>query len=189
MRAGALLLIISMAMFGQEVNLSVLHRSCVPQAPMSTLAAIVHTESGGNPCALAIDFPNALLLHWKLSSGTLVLARQPHNQQEALDWIAYFERRGVSVDVGLMQVSTAEAQRRGIKLTTLIDPCTNLRVGWAILEGFYQLEMRHYGPGQTALVHSLSRYNTGDTQRGIANGYLGRVLASLRSLPAQEQQR
>jgi type IV secretion system protein VirB1 len=189
MRAAALLLAVSTTGFAQNVDLSALRRSCVPQAPMSTVAAIVHTESAGNPYALAIDFPQNLLRQWKLPSGTLRLARQPHDRQEALDWMAYLERLGVSVDVGLMQVSTAEARRRGIDRTTLLDPCTNLKVGWTILENFYQLEARHYGPGQTALAHSISRYNTGDSQRGIDNGYFGRVLASLRFLPAQEQQR
>jgi len=34
-------------------------------------------------------------------------------QREALNWLGYFERHGIFVDLGLMQVSTAEAQRRG----------------------------------------------------------------------------
>ena len=189
MRATAFFLAVSTSALAQKVDLSALRQSCVPQAPMTTLAAIVHTESGANPYALAIDFPQALLRQWKLPPGTLSLARQPHNHEEALDWIAYLERFGVSVDIGLMQVSTAEARRRGVNRWTLVDPCTNLKVGWSILEDFYQIEARRYGPGQTALAHSISRYNTGDTQRGISNGYLGRVLAALRSLPAQEQQR
>jgi type IV secretion system protein VirB1 len=114
----------------------------------------------------------------------LRLKRQPATQREALEWLGYFERRGISVDVGLMQVSTMEAKRRGIPVESLIDPCFNLRAGWQILDSAYQLEMKTYGPGQQALQHAISRYNTGDTQRGIDNGYLARVLAALNQSPA-----
>ena len=187
MRAAALFLLLPAGLVAQ--TWAELGRSCVPQAPIRTLEAIVHTESGGNPYALAIDTPHALLKKWHLSAGTLHLARQPRDKREALDWMNYFERFGISVDIGLMQVSTAEAHRRGLETSTLLDPCTNLQVGWTILENFYRIEAKRYGPGQTALAHSISRYNTGDSQRGIDNGYFGRVLASLRLLPAQEEQR
>jgi type IV secretion system protein VirB1 len=191
MRRAFLFLALSGSTLAQQtrVDMATVRKQCAPQAPASTLAALIHTESEGNPYALAIDFPNALLRRWNLPAGTLQLAQQPRNAAEALDWIQYFEKAGISVDVGLMQVSTAEARRRGIPVSRLLDPCANVRVGWSILEDFYQLEMRRYGPGQTALAHSLSRYNTGDTQRGIDNGYFSHVLASLRSLSTQEQQR
>ena len=42
--------------------------------------------------------------------------------------------------------------------------------------------MKTYGPGQAALQHALSRYNTGDTNRGIDNGYLFHVMAALKRL-------
>ena len=110
------------------------------------------------------------------------LKRQPASQREALEWLAYLRRYNIFVDLGLMQVSTAEAQRRGLPAESLLDPCTNLRAGWQILEDDYRLETKAYGPGQEALQHAISRYNTGDAQRGIDNGYLGRVLAALSSL-------
>jgi type IV secretion system protein VirB1 len=87
-----------------------------------------------------------------------------------------------------MQVSTAEAQRRGIMPESLprllFDPCFNLQVGWQILQDGYNIETKTYGPGQEALQHAISRYNTGDTQRGIDNGYLARVMAALKQSPA-----
>jgi type IV secretion system protein VirB1 len=66
----------------------------------------------------------------------------------------------------------------------LSDPCFNLRFGWQILDSAYQVEVKTYGPGQMALQHAISRYNTGDTQRGIDNGYLARVMAALKQSPA-----
>jgi type IV secretion system protein VirB1 len=55
-------------------------------------------------------------------------------------------------------------------------------VGWEILEEDYRIEVKTYGPGQEALQHAISRYNTGDSNRGIDNGYLARVLAARRAL-------
>jgi type IV secretion system protein VirB1 len=146
------------------------------------LAAIIITESGGNPNAIQIDFPNTLLRRWGLPPGTLRLQRQPIDANEAGEWIAYLNSDRISVDVGLMQISTDEAVRRHIRPAALLDPCTNVRAGWSILEDNYKIEVDRFGPGQVALQHALSRYNTGDTTRGIDNGYLARVRSALRRL-------
>jgi type IV secretion system protein VirB1 len=174
----ACLLCICRAMNAQNDNLASLRARCLPDATPSTLRAIVQVESGGNLYAMQIDFPHAIVKHWSLPPGTLRLERQPRDRAEAIQWLDYFERSHVFVDLGLMQVSTAEARRRGIPAKSLLDPCTNLRVGWQILEEDYTSEVKIYGPGQLALRHAISRYNTGNSQKGIENGYLSRVLAA-----------
>jgi len=78
----------------------------------------------------------------------LRLKRQPATQREALEWLDYFERHGIFVDLGLMQVSTAEAQHRGLSVESLLDPCFNLRAGLQILDSAYQLEVKTYGPAR-----------------------------------------
>ena len=171
----------------QSVDIAAFGRQCAPEAPLTTLSAIVHAESGGNLSAMQIDFPTTLLKRWHLPAGTLVLKRQPTNAQEALAWLRFFESYGIYVDLGLMQVSSYEAKRRKIDPETLLDPCTNLRAGWQILEDAYRIEVPTYGPGQTALQHALSRYNTGDTARGFDNGYVQRVLVALGHLPNPPQ--
>lgn len=165
--------------FAGTNTLADLRDRCTSTAPLSTLAAIISTESGGNPNAIQIDFPKSLLRRWGLPPGTLRLQRQPVDANEAGEWIAYLNAHRVSVDVGLMQVSTDEAVRRHIAPEALLDPCTNVRTGWSILEDDYKIEVKRLGPGQVALQHALSRYNTGDTNRGIDNGYLARVTAAL----------
>jgi type IV secretion system protein VirB1 len=169
----------------QRLDFAALQSRCLPTVPLNTLNAIILVESGGNPNAMQIDFPRALLKRWHLQEGTLRLERQPATEREALEWLKYFERRNISVDLGLMQVSTAEAHRRGLPPESLLDPCFNLRAGWQILDSAYQLETKTYGPGQEALQHAISRYNTGDTQRGIDNGYLARIMAALKQCPAK----
>jgi type IV secretion system protein VirB1 len=171
----------------QTVDIAALGRKCVPGARLSTLNAIMHVESGGNQSAMQIDFPKTLLKRWHLPAGTIALKRQPANPQEALAWLRYFQTYGIYVDLGLMQVSSYEAKRRKIDPESLLDPCTNLRAGWQIFEDAYRIEVVTYGPGQTALQHALSRYNTGDTARGFDNGYVQRVLAALRRQPSPSQ--
>lgn len=166
----------------QTMSLVQLRDRCAPTAPLSTLAAIMSAESSGNPNAIQVDYPNALLSRLGLPAGTLRLRRQPKNFQEAREWIAYLNERHISVDVGLMQVSTDEAMWRHISPAALLDPCINVRTGWSILEHDYKVEVNHFGPGQVALQHALSRYNTGDTNRGIDNGYLTRVMMALKRL-------
>ena len=169
----------------QNTDVARLQSTCLPAAPLGTLRGVIEAESSGNPNAMQIDFPKELLKRWNLPEGTLRLKRQPTDQREALDWIAYFQSYDIFVDLGLMQVSTAEAKRRGISPESLLEPCTNLRVGWQILEEDYRIEKKTFGPGQEALQHAISRYNTGDTQQGILNGYLGRILAAVRRLPTE----
>ena len=186
------ILLISCALYmvtplsAQTTTASALRSRCLPEAPQSTLEAIVHVESGDNPNAMQIDFPRALSKKWKLSPGTLRLQRQPRNRDEALAWLRYFDRLQIFVDLGLMQVSTAEAQRRGIPADSLLDSCTNIRVGWQILKDAYKIEVKFYGPGEIALTHALSRYNTGSTQAGFDNGYVPRVLAALRKIGSEQ---
>ena len=183
----AVLLMFGCPTHAQTVDVAALGRKCVPEAPFSTLNAIVRVESGGNQNATQIDFPKTLPKRWHLPAGNVALRRQPANAQEALAWLRYFETYGIYVDLGLMQVSSYEAKRRKIDPESLLDPCTNLRVGWQILEDAYRIEAATYGPGQTALRHALSRYNTGDTARGFDNGYVQQVLAALRRHPIPSQ--
>ena len=183
----AVLFVLACPTHAQSVDIAALGRKCVPEAPLSTLTAIVRVESGGNQNAMQINFPKTLLKRWHLPAGTLALKRQPANAQEALAWFHYFESYGIYVDLGLMQVSSYEAKHRKINLESLVDPCANLRAGWQILEDAYRIEATTYGPGQTALQHALSRYNTGDTARGFDNGYVQRVLAALSRLPSPSQ--
>lgn len=183
----AIVIALSVGCHAQNVDIAALGRQCIPEAPLSTLSSIVSVESGANQYAMQIDFPKMLLRRWHLPAGMIALARQPANAPEALAWLRYFESYGIYVDLGLMQVSSYEAKRRKIDPETLLDPCTNLRVGWQILEDAYHIEVATYGPGQTALQHALSRYNTGDTARGFDNGYVQRVLVALGHLPNPPQ--
>ena len=95
----------------QDADIVALRSRCIPEAPFTTLRAIIRAESNGNPNAMQIDFPSRMVRRWKLPKGAVRLTRQPQTRQEALDWLSYFDRFDISVDLGLMQVSN----RRGKK--------------------------------------------------------------------------
>src|ERR1017187_5262760 len=80
----------------QRVDIAALQSRCLPAVPLSTLTAIIRVESGGNPNAMQIDFPRAILKQWHLPEGTLRLKRQPTTEREALEWLANFARRHIS---------------------------------------------------------------------------------------------
>jgi type IV secretion system protein VirB1 len=100
---------------------------------------------------------------------------------EATAWIG----RGDSVDLGLMQVNSANLVSLGMTVGEAFDACASLAAGAAILRAAY-------GGGQSpaeqqvALLIALSRYNTGSPFKGILNGYARKVIRNARSQPGSE---
>ena len=91
---------------------------------------------------------------------------------------------GHSVDIGIMQINSANFGRLGLTLEAAFDPCKSVAAGAAVLAGGYTGGATHEGQ-QSALRVALSKYNTGDAQRGFANGYVHKVeLAAGRIVPA-----
>ncbi len=146
-------------------DLVMLMQQCAPQVAPATLRALVKVESGFNPLAININ-------------GGTRLARPAASPQEAVAWTSWLVERGYSVDVGLMQVNSANLRRLGVPIASAFDVCTNLRVGAGILAGQYQRSRKQGADGDAALYAALSAYNTGHFSRGIANGYVGKVLAA-----------
>ncbi len=69
------------------------------------------------------------------------------------------------------------APRFRLKLDQLLEPCTNLRVGAAILISVYAESARELGEGFSALDVALSLYNSGNSITGFRNGYVANVYA------------
>jgi type IV secretion system protein VirB1 len=74
-----------------------------------------------------------------------------------------------------MQINSRNLAALGYTIEDALDPCTNIRGGGAILTANYARAVAHFGEGQQALLAAISAYNTGDWQRGFANGYVARV--------------
>ena len=138
-------------------------QQCAPQVAPQTVAAVIRTESGGNPLAININYKKARL------------ARRPANRIEAIGWAKWLIQHGYNIDMGLMQVNSQHLPRLGLSVESLFEPCTNMRVGSDILTKNYLKARTKYGSGQHALYASLSAYNTGHFERGFRNGYVNRV--------------
>lgn len=135
--------------------------ACAPNVAPTTLEAIVQVESGGDPLALNVNG----------------LTTQPPPARDAKEATRVAERYialGYSVDLGLMQVNSRNLADLGLAVDAVLDPCTNIRAGAAILTADYAAAARTRGDGQPALQAALSAYNTGDFARGFANGYVAR---------------
>lgn len=138
---------------------------CAPNVAPATLFAIIAAESANNQISININ-------------GPFPTKRQPQNLDEAVKLARSAIDAGYTVDLGLMQVNSANLQELGLTLGQIFDPCTNIRAGAGILTNYYQAATRIHGEGQAALRAAISAYNTGDFEKGIANGYVDRVIGS-----------
>lgn len=144
-----------------------LAQRCAPTVAPTTLAAIAITESGFNP----------LSIH----DNTLGASDYPSTAAEAVSLATTLIAAGRSVDLGLMQINSANLRALGLTPEAAFDPCQSLTAGAAILQADYAGGATHAGQ-QAALRIAFSRYNTGTPLRGFANGYVRRVEAAARQV-------
>jgi type IV secretion system protein VirB1 len=151
-------MMLSLALFTQ------LAASCAPSVHVDTLAAIARTESGFHVHAIHDNADGRSYLPARLEEAIAI----------ATDLVS---AKRHSVDVGLMQVNSANLSSLGLSLAQAFDPCLSLKAGARVLAASYQPPPAGQDP-QPALLQALSRYNTGHPARGFANGYVARVVAS-----------
>ncbi|GAB0114829.1 lytic transglycosylase domain-containing protein [Acidisoma sp. C75] len=127
--------------------------------PEPTVAAIIAVESGGDPWAVHVNGLAAAVPHPPNASAATA---------EALHWIA----AGYTVDLGLMQVNSANLAALGVTVADMFEPCRNIAAGAFILFGDYAAALKAGKTGQDAAAAALSAYNTGNFVAGIDNGYV-----------------
>lgn len=155
---------LSAAAFGQ------LALRCGPSVAPSTLASIARTESAFEPLSI--------------NDNTTGTSGVPATRDIAVQIASKLLEAGHSVDIGIMQINSANFGRLGLTLEAAFDPCRSVAAGAAVLAGGYTGGATHEVQ-QSALRVALSKYNTGDAQRGFANGYVDKVeLAAARIVPA-----
>lgn len=155
---------LSVAEFGQ------LALRCGPSVAPSTLASIARTESGFQPLTI--------------NDNTTRTSGVPATDAIAIQIASKLLEAGHSVDVGIMQINSANFVKLGLTLEAAFDPCKSIAAAAVILAGDYAGGETRDGQ-QAALRVAISKYNTGDAQRGFANGYVHKVeLAAGRIVPA-----
>jgi type IV secretion system protein VirB1 len=135
--------------------------ACAPNVAPVTLEAVMQVESRGSPLALNVN-------------GLRVQPAPARDAQEAAQIARSYIARGYNVDLGLMQVNNRNLAALGYTIEEVLDPCTNVKAGAAILTANYVRAVQSFGEGQGALRAALSAYNTGDFWKGYRNGYLAK---------------
>ena len=141
---------------------------CAPEVHIETLTAVAQAESSLNTLAIR--------------DNTERRGYFPKGEAEAIEIasrLVLVEHH--SVDMGLMQISSAHLVPFQMTIADAFDACKNIGAGARVLVNAYQ----HSAAGedeQVALDKALSRYNTGNPERGVANGYVRRVKVAARQL-------
>lgn len=144
------------------IDFPALAQQCAPTVAIETISAVVSHESRTNPFAIGIN-------------GGARITRQPVNLQEAVETATKLLGMGLSIDLGLAQINSANLNRLGLTVEQVFEPCSNLRAAETVLRGCYDPVARQHGHGQRALQAALSCYNTGSYLRGFSNGYVSSI--------------
>ena len=144
-----------------DADFATLAARCAPGVPERVLRGVARTESNFYPW----------MLHDNSTHASASPASLANAEAQATAWIA----EGHSVDLGLMQINSANLPALGMTIGAALDPCTSLAGGAAVLRAAYGAGPVGSGQ-QAALLMALSIYNTGSPLKGIMNGYARRVM-------------
>lgn len=140
--------------------------ACAPNVSPVTITAIINVENEArNPLAININIKNGIKL-----KPTIVVDTIP--KAVAVTYAAM--ARGHTVDMGYMQVNSANLKRLGYTVEDMFNPCKNITAGGKIFSDAYFAMLPLYKNEQAALAAALSIYNTGNSRYGFTNGYVGK---------------
>jgi type IV secretion system protein VirB1 len=162
------------------ITLATLMMTCAPLVHPTTLRALIEVESGGNPYAVNVNYPQAL----KDAGIAPPPFAQPHSAGEALGLTQRLLAQGLSASVGLAQINVEYPLERNLRISDLFDPCINLAVAQRVLLECDAEQAQRIVPNARArLRRTLLCYNAGDYTTGIRNHYASTVMrAALRHL-------
>jgi type IV secretion system protein VirB1 len=124
--------------------------------------ATLQVESDHDPLAINVNCPGGA----KACPGSG--ARRSATKDTAITTAKALLGEGRSIDLGLMQINSANLAAHGLSVETAFDACANLKAGTEHLADDYRAAWR--------AAHSL--YNTGSLTAGIANGYVQKIEAA-----------
>lgn len=137
--------------------------ACAPNVAPQTIQEIIRVESAGNPLAININTRNGIRL-----KPTINITTPEHAVAVTYAAMAL----GHTVDMGYMQVNSANLPKLGYTVEDMFDPCKNIAAGARVLEAAYAQMLPRHRNEQAALAAALSIYNTGNRRNGFTNGYV-----------------
>ncbi|TNV16131.1 lytic transglycosylase domain-containing protein [Buttiauxella sp. B2] len=148
---------------------------CAPDVHPVTINALIDTESGRNPYAVANVSDNESKQFKSLSS--------------AIAYVNNLERQGKNYSAGLMQINSKNFKAYGLDNNTVFDVCKNIEAGAKILTDNYAAQKE--GGEQKKIRNALSRYYSGNDKRGYVKeinydgkSYVERVEQKAYKVPA-----
>ena len=135
---------------------------CAPAVAPETLLSVVTVESALDPLVIGVNVNPHRQLH-------------PRSVPEAIATAHRLLAGGANLDLGLAQINARNLTTLGLSLATVFDPCRNLGAAAELLRRDFTPIAGDLVAQQAALRLALSRYNTGDPRRGLANGYVAKV--------------
>lgn len=137
---------------------------CAPAVPPATLLAIARVESGLEPLAIGVN-----------GGGR---RPRPRTRKAAVRDAERLIAAGRNIDLGLGQINVRNLGWLGLSVADAFDPCRNLAAAADVLTDGYRRAAARLPDGPGRLRAALSFYNTGHPSRGLANGYVDRVVAA-----------
>ena len=150
-------------MTAQDVGL--LAQRCAPSAPASALISIVRVESGFAPLAIRVNGPRPRVIY-------------PRSPEAASELAETLIAQGRNIDLGLAQINSRNLVALGLSAQDAFDPCHNLAGAAEILNRGYERALQVDRADRPILQMAYSIYNTGNTDRGLFNGYVAKVEAA-----------
>ncbi len=147
--------------------------ACAPSVAPVTIQEVIRVESGGNPHAVNVNVKNGASFKYK----------KPATKKHAIAVANAAIAAGHTVDMGYMQINSANLKKLGYTVPEMFNPCKNLKAGAHILTTAYIEALPRHSNEQAALRAALSRYNTGSFRRGFENGYVDRYLDNVPKRP------
>ena len=126
--------------------------TCGPMVDAVTTTAIVRTESSFDPLAIR--------------DNTAKVTISPQSREDAEGIVTERMAAGHRLAIGLMQVTTRWATRLQVNPVVLLDACTNITIGTAILADNYRGCLQLGRTSEEALVCALSAYWSGNGRTG-----------------------
>lgn len=142
-------------------------------ADPALIDAIIRTESDWNPSAFHVN-------------GWTGQNYASNDRAEAAVAAKVFVDNGYSVDIGLMQINSANLARFDVSVIDAFDVCTNVKLGEAILLDGIERARSAGHHGEQAVKVGLSYYNTGSATAGFNNGYVANAWSNYTARTADE---
>jgi len=134
--------------------LSALLARCAPGVGPVTMSAVILQESGARPYAIG--------------DNTARRSYFPADASDATRLGRALLAAGHNIDLGYAQINSSNLGPYGLDVARALEPCTNVATGSRILRAAYAGARVRFGPGQVALEHALSAYNSGGYYAGMS---------------------